>query len=175
MNEDAARKAVKAFMDDNMSTFISGLSIQGNTINTPHAARSEFAQPSGTGANQYPFIQVTCRRARLANITPGGNVFHIVGRYDMEVRVVDLAVEDRDDDTPYETADANFRTMCDRMVNTLLTTASFSSGSNNFSLVVTNPENLVGKENVDSWLRRRGGPVQALILGARLTFTVEDC
>lgn len=176
INEDAARKAVKAFLDTNMATYVSGLSVLGNTRGSPHVARSDFAMPQGVETESpYPFFQVSCRRATLANITPGGNTFKVVGRYEMEMRVVDLAVEDRDDTTPYELADVAFRTMVDRVVNDVFNTAAFSSGSNSFKLVETNPNSFVSKENVDRWARRKGGTVAALMLGARITFTIEDC
>jgi len=176
MNEDAARRAVKAFLDDNASTFMSGLTIAGATMGSPHVARSDFAMPVGVETESpYPFIQVSCRRVRLANRTPGGNTLSIVGRYDMEVRIMSLGIEDSSDTTAYETSDANFRTMCDWIANNILTTARFTSGNDTFALLEADSNSIVVKENVDKWLKRKGGTVAALILGARINFTIEDC
>lgn len=174
MNEESAKHAIKSFLDTNAATFTSGITIQGAARSIAHVAISQFAVPGGGSGKSYPFIRITCPRAWLHEVDTTGNMLLTKSRYEIIVHVHDEALLQSGDDTPFETMDSDFRTMCDRMVNLIISTLKFSYNSVNFELV-TDDESPIEKENTDAWMVGPEDTIQALMFGARITFTLQEC
>jgi hypothetical protein len=111
MNRDGAKQAVKAYIQANEATLLSGLTAQGVNREIRQLTTS-IAPP-----RDYYWIGIECKQARSFSM-PARNVIKPPEwvKYDMVVHISDYAIFQTGDDEPYEIMHSQFDLFGDRIV-----------------------------------------------------------
>lgn len=170
MNELAVRRTIKQLLVDNNSTFVTGLTFQGQPRTVHQVTYSSLTPPTG-----YFYINVTVSNARTRTRTGFGRTTAVPPSeavYSVNIDISDYAVGDPTENQLFEKMDAEFQLFSDRIVAKLRETYWFTD-STGLKFRLEEDRNVTKNNLSSNW--EEAAQYHALLY-CRLTLTlIEEC
>jgi hypothetical protein len=165
--ETQARLAIQALLKANESSLFSGIVAHGVQRSWQHVTTSALTPPTG-----YYYASVVAEEAPLKESSLGKNsiVSLVNGEYQISVVIIDYIEGVTGETELYETMDAHFQIVTDRVKKLVFDTATFTNGGYQFKLVV--PKEVDKRNTPVSW---QTAEAYYAVLVTQISFRLVEC
>lgn len=172
MNQVALLLALREMIVANEDTLVNGFVHQGVERSIHKVTTTVIDPPQG-----FYHIAIYCSLVVSAS-RDAGNIVTATEEpiFDCSIFVIDAALQELDEELPYEDMTHDFRTLCDRMVAMLRSTRCFSASSPNDTpkYTIVDPKHTIRVENADDNWYDNQNQAYGPILFSTIKFKVKQ-